>query len=376
VSSDTRVAVLTPLGTGAIATVEVTGPRAWEFTRSLFRPVGKSLPDSPELHRFWFGSLGAGVGDEVILAIANIEPEIRIEIHCHGGRRVVQWVVEQFTAKGCVQTASEPDHCDPWHLLTRASTLRTASILLDQAHGAFARAIHRILELLASDPSAAIEPLHALMKFVPVGRHLVEPWRVVIAGPPNVGKSSLVNALAGFQRAIVSEIAGTTRDALTVQVAFEGWPVELTDTAGLRDAEGLEAEGIERARRVLREADLVVWVMDSSQPELVFPDVETEAIIGFSTTPRILVMNKTDKTIGWPPNTPPGAIHLSAVTNEGVPELVDSIASRLVPDSPPAGCVVPFTPHLADLVVAAHHALNHYRIEEAIRFLRDCLPAD
>ena len=66
---------------------------------------------------------------------------------------------------------------------------------------------------------------------------------MVVAGPPNVGKSSLVNALAGYQRAVVSEVAGTTRDVVTVQLAFDGWPVELTDTAGLRDAAGPRSRG-------------------------------------------------------------------------------------------------------------------------------------
>src|SRR6185369_14624432 len=127
--------------------------------------------------------------------------------------------------------------------LAHAPTLRTASILLDQLHGAFERGVTRILDLLATNPEAAREPLRELARYAPIGRHLVEPWKVVVAGAPNVGKSSLVNALAGFQRAVVSDIAGTTRDVVSVPVAFDGWPVELTDTAGLREAEGLEAAG-------------------------------------------------------------------------------------------------------------------------------------
>ena len=253
----TRVAVLTPPGTGAIATIEVAGDRAWEFARKLFRPAGKALPEAPEVNRFWFGTIGEGAGDEVILA-ATGEPAV--EVHCHGGRRVVRWVVEQFVALGCVEVGraatdvrGDVGH-SPTYLLPYAPTLRTASILLDQFHGAFDRAIATIL---ASPDLAGLRELAA---FAPVGRHLVEPWKVVIAGAPNVGKSSLVNALAGYQRAVVSEVAGTTRDAVSVQLAFDGWPVELTDTAGLREAEGLEAEGIERARRVLAEADLVLWL--------------------------------------------------------------------------------------------------------------------
>lgn len=96
---DTRVAVLTPAGTGAIATVAVTGPRAWDIARRHFRPAsGKSLPETPELHRFWFGKLADG--DEVVLAVKAVGPEPAVEVHCHGGRRVVRWVVELFLGCG------------------------------------------------------------------------------------------------------------------------------------------------------------------------------------------------------------------------------------------------------------------------------------
>jgi tRNA modification GTPase len=368
------VAVLTPPGTGAIATIEVTGPQAWEFVRRRFRPAGKSLPDQPSPQRFWFGRLGTGVGDEVIVAVTATTPEVQIEVHCHGGRRVVRWVVDQFTALGCVEAEAELDDSNPWHLLTRAPTLRTAGILLDQAHGAFARAVRRILEQLASDTVAAGEALRELARLAPLGRHLVEPWKVVVAGPPNVGKSSLVNALAGFQRAIVSEIAGTTRDALTVQLAFDGWPVELTDTAGLRTAEGLEAEGIERAKRVLRAADLVVWVLDASRHELTFPDEPTAQLIAPSAR-LLLAINKSDRSVGWASGNPPGAIHLSAVTKACLGELMARIATSLVADPPSPGVAIPYTPRLAAHVSAAYDAHSQNRLPEAIRLVRDCLPA-
>src|SRR5205085_4352386 len=150
----------------------------------------------------------------------------------------------------------------PWALLERATTVRTASILLDQYHGAFDGAVADVLAAIdRGDADAARRLLEDLAAVGPVGRHLVEPWTVVVAGAPNVGKSSLVNALAGYQRSVVSEVAGTTRDVVTTTVAFDGWPVELADTAGLRRAaESLEAAGVELARRFLEGADLVVWV--------------------------------------------------------------------------------------------------------------------
>lgn len=345
----TRVSVLTPPGIGAIATVEVSGPRAWEFARQLFRPAGKPLPDEPELHRFWFGTFGDGAGDEVILAATAATPQATcVEVHCHGGRRVVRWVVEQFLALRAIEGEPTPPG-SVLELLQRAPTLRTASILLDQLHGAFDSAVCRILA------SPDLAGLDELARFVPVGRHLVAPWKVVIAGAPNVGKSSLVNSLAGYQRAVVSEIAGTTRDAVSVPLAFDGWPVELTDTAGLRNAEGLEAEGIERAKRVLAEGDLVVWVRDATAPLVAdAPDSPAD----------LIVWNKCDLA-------PAPGFGVSAKTGAGVPELVAEIVRRLVPFAPPPGVAVPYAPALADTIAAAHA-----RRADAARLLRACLRTD
>jgi tRNA modification GTPase len=144
-----------------------------------------------------------------------------------------------------------------------------------------------------------------------------------------------------------------------VQVAFDGWPVELIDTAGLRAAEGLEAEGIERAKRVSREADLVVWVMDSCEA----PVADTPG--------SLVVWNKSDLA-----STPAPGLSVSAKTGAGIPELVTEIVRRLVSDPPPPGAAVPFTPRLADLVEAAHVAVTERNVGAATRLLRDCLPAD
>jgi tRNA modification GTPase len=357
--SDTTVSLLTPPGTGAIATVEVSGPRAWELAKQLFTPAGKPLPAEPEVNRFWLGTLGS---DEVILAVTAAYG-VAVEVHCHGGRRGVRWVIDQFVARGCIENPTpRPEgeglgSGEAFQLLQHAPTLRTASILLDQAHGQFATAVQAILYFLEHTPAAAPAFLRQLARFAPAGRHLVEPWKVVVAGPPNVGKSSLVNALAGYQRSVVSEVAGTTRDAVRVRVALDGWPVELIDTAGLRDASGLEAEGIERARRELEEADLVLWVMDATRPAVPPPS-------------PLAVWNKSDLV-----REPPSGLAVSALTGAGLPALVAEITSWLVPHPPPPGVAVPFTPRLADLVEGAHAALGEGRTEEAARLLRDCLPA-
>lgn len=174
---------------------------------------------------------------------------------------------------------------------------------------------------------------------------------MVVAGPPNVGKSSLVNALAGYQRAVVSEVAGTTRDAVSVRVAFDGWPVELIDTAGLREAEGLEAEGIEHTKRALAGADLLVWVADGTAPRLIGAswDLPVRKVLN--------VINKSDAMIGWGPDPNAadwwGTLLVSARTGSSIPELVVELVSRLVPLTPGAGAAVPYTPQLIELVSRA-----------------------
>jgi tRNA modification GTPase len=246
--------------------------------------------------------------------------------------------------------------------LTEATTTRTAAILLDQYHGAFDRAIAEIVAALdVGDLSTARQHLDQLAMLAPVGRHLTTPWRVVVAGAANVGKSSLVNALAGFQRSVVSPTPGTTRDVVTVRLAVDGWPVELVDTAGLRgEASGLEMEGIDRARMALTEADLVLWVLDGSTAPIMplLPHARAQ-----------LVRNKSDLPSPWGREAAPTAMAVSARTGEGLGELTSALANWLVPESPPAGSAVPFTPTLADRVERARQHLAAGQTAEARREL-------
>jgi tRNA modification GTPase len=324
---ETLFAVLTPPGKAAIATLGVRGAQAWQITRQLFQPVRGVLPEQPIAGRFWYGRLGDDAADEVIVAVKEVDPCPALEIHCHGGIAVVQMIEELYVERGAAVVSWERfSSSDLLPLLARAPTLRTAAVLLDQAHGAWQAMIGQ-----AVDP----RQLGRLAELIPLGQHLVEPWKVALGGAPNVGKSSLMNALAGYTRSVVAPQPGTTRDVVTTRLAIAGWPVEMIDTAGLRQASAaLEQQGIERARTALREADLCLWVLDGSA-EPIFPD---EPISG------IFLINKVDLAAGWDWQTVPDALRISALSQAGVPELCDRIAHYLVPAPPAPGEAVPCLP--------------------------------
>src|SRR5262249_7525364 len=135
----------------------------------------------------------------------------------------------------------------------------------------------------------------ALIRAADVGTRLVSGWKVVIAGRPNVGKSRVFNALAGFDRSIVNPQAGVTRDVVSIRTAFGGWPVELSDTAGERDSSDVvERLGIVRARQERRDADLVLLVLDRSEP---LEEIDRNLLEAAPTS--LVVANKCDLAAAW-----------------------------------------------------------------------------
>jgi tRNA modification GTPase len=363
----TAISLLTPAGRAALSTFAVRGPRAWEVVQRLFRPRKGTLPAVPEPGRFFLGRVGGDVADEVVLAVKQVVPVVWLELHTHGGGAVTDYVLDLFRDNGVAeqgwedflrQKAPNPFAAEALIALAAAPTMRTAAILLDQVRGAFARAVDAIRQAGQRDDTATVlRDISDLARYANLGRHLTTPWRVAIAGAPNVGKSTLVNALAGFQRSIVSPTPGTTRDVVTTRIALDGWPVELADTAGLRaGAESLEEEGIRLARHTLAEADLCLWVLDANA-EPTWPDTTDQLLL--------LVVNKIDLTPAWDLTTAAGALRVSARTGEGLPELCTAIANRLVPDAPLPGAAVPFTAQLCDLVEEARRAAVAGRVAEA-----------
>lgn len=381
----TFMAVLTPPGRGAIATLALRGARAWEIARTLFQFVPRSdapattrrLPVEPSAGRFWvgrFGEPGKGGSDDVVLAVRQFEPIPLLEIHCHGGDQAVSLLQDILARHGAAvcswqdlerQSGASRLQVLARELLAQAPTLRTARILLDQLHGAFQLAVREVLgRLQMGDAESAAALLGELSARQRLGRRLVEPWRVVIAGPPNVGKSSLVNALAGYTRCLVSPQPGTTRDVVTTTLAIDGWPVELHDTAGRRRAtESLERQGIERARQMASDADLCLWLLDGSTAFSVPEDCGDDVAF---------VINKIDLPPAWNWQAI-SASRVSAQTGAGIDGLCVELSRKLVPEPPPSGAAVPFAVELCERIESAAQECRAGCVERTMELLRDAI---
>lgn len=332
---------LTPSGRGAIAVIGVAyAPSDWNETDPpLFRAVnGRSWRDQP-VGRLLYGQWGCKPVEDVVVCRTDAE---RFEIHCHGGDAAVRRIQSDLTEQGIPAILLEE-----WRMrtfdwldaeldaaLSQAITARTADLLLEQRQGCLQRAFDALSQ---QPPPALLAP--SLLKWAEFGQHLTQPWQLVITGRPNVGKSSLINALLGYERAIVADQPGTTRDVVTALTAFDGWPVQLSDTAGLRGTDSeLEAAGIARARRALQQADLRVIVLDISEPPTEF-DLEL-----LSESPDdVVIAHKSDLVDVWQAQLPGRALRVSSRTGEGLAELQRALVRRLVPKVPPPGTPIPVT---------------------------------
>ena len=306
----------------------------------------------------------ASNGESIVLCRTH---EHRVEIHCHGGRLASDTIIRNLVAYGAKEqrpyaqeTVSSEDQIvlEAREDLLRAATLRTTAILLDQFRGALGRELDAIESIhLAGGTTESSKRILQLKNRSQLGCHLIEPWRVVLAGPPNSGKSSLLNMLLGFSRAIVHEQAGTTRDLLSERSSFEGWPIELIDGAGIRTAvDEIEATGIDQTLNCIASADCTLLLVDRTKG---WTDTHTR-ILNHCSGKVVLVVTKMDldhivnKGVNDPLGNIPSSIdswvNTSCVTGVGLKELIHSVVKFLVPQSLQAGDPVPFRQRHRDTI--------------------------
>ena len=386
----TRFARLTAAGRSAVATVAVFGPEASDHVCQYFRPAsGKSFSAIP-VGQVVFGRWISARGTTEELVVCRYH-ENRVDVHCHGGDAAVETIENSLASSGCIAGQSQElmayEHQDrlaieAWQAMSKARTRRGALLMLTQYHGALRQRLAEILAAMqAGQLGLAREVLQRMQKWVSVGLHVTCPWEVVLVGPPNVGKSSLVNMLLGFRRSIVDDQPGTTRDLLTTCTAWDGWPIELIDTAGVReDAEGIEQEGIDKVWQHQRQVDLVVLVLDCQQD---WSSVSQRLLE--SVSEPLVVYNKSDllKSAGDRESVLPGhssgrppGILTSAVTGDGLDRLIDEMLRRLVPVAPGLDEAVPFTEVQSQLIGEVLELLQNGQVQQAIHQLHQFLQAN
>ena len=200
------VVELTPPGRGAVATLLVEGAAALQTVGRHFRPNGKLPLEGCQADRLVFGRFGSEPAEEVVVRLRSQQS---VEVHCHGGHAAIERIRQLLATEGCrplawqawtLERLTDPIASAACIALSRTRTERTAAILLEQYQGALRQAVDSVRQVLAqAEIATAKTRLAALLSRTAVGLHLVESWRIVLAGPPNSGKSTLINALAGYR---------------------------------------------------------------------------------------------------------------------------------------------------------------------------------
>ena len=364
-----RIALLTPLGQGALAVVGVRGEESLRMVASLFVPRGRTplenRPRGSVCVGHWQAPLLAGAasavvqGEELVVVRGTPADPEGLEIHCHGGSAASEAVLRSLESCGAVRQAWPDWLAEEEPLIAREARValahaggpKAARSLCRQLAGHLEREVDRVGGLRAAGDRAAFEAgVDRLLRAARVGLRLIRPWRVVVTGAVNAGKSSLVNALAGYARSLVSPEPGTTRDLLETRLVLGGWEIDLVDAAGWRQESHLEGigaverEGIERAVNAAAAADLVLAVYPSAaQPTSQLGEVGPLE----SGIETLEVVTKSDLAEGaWP--AVGSSIVTSAHTGQGIEALAEAIIQRLVPeelaDPELLEGPVPFTP--------------------------------
>lgn len=366
-SEDTIAAISTAMSPSGIGIVRISGAGAVRTAGKIYRSPGgkKRLEDVPS-HTIHYGYIYDGdlMADEVLVMVMrgprSYTGEDTVEINCHGGLLAVRRVLEAILHAGA--RMAEPGEFTKRAFLNGRIDLSQAEAVMDvinagseyaldsslsQLKGSVMRSVRKIREEILYEiafiESALDDPEHISLEGYPErleektaqekerierlirsfseGKMIREGIRTVIVGKPNAGKSSLMNMLVGEEKAIVTDVAGTTRDVLEEQVMLEGISLRMMDTAGIRETSDLvEQIGVERARKYAREADLILYVVDASVPldendrEIleIIRDRKTIVLLNKSDLPQVISPGDLEQMGTWP------VLSISAGNRQGV----------------------------------------------------------
>lgn len=372
---DTICGIATPVGEGGISIIRVSGNKSLELISRIFKGINSCKITDMKTYTMRYGHIfNRETGDkidEVIISYMkgprSYTAEDVVEINCHGGTVTTNNVLEEvikaggrlaepgeFTKRAFLNGRIDLTQAEAVMDIIRAKTDLAAKSAIIQSSGFLSKEIKKLKEYLLevlslieytvdfteddeeSDPSVpikiegqledAIKEMNSLLKSSNEGKIIREGLNMAIVGKPNVGKSSLLNALLKEKRAIVTDIPGTTRDVIEEYISLDGIPIKIIDTAGIREANDIvEKIGIDKSKEKIEQADLVVLVLDVSR-EL---DNEDKKIIEYINDKNyIVLLNKTDldvKLNNDEINNLNNKINISALTGLGVDDLKDKI---------------------------------------------------
>ena len=387
--TDTIVAIATATGAGGVGIVRLSGPRALAIAEAI---TGRALQARVARHARFADAGGAAIDDGIALYFrgpASFTGEDVVELQAHGSPVALQQLVARCVALGARQARAgefseraflngklDLAQAEAIADLIAASDVQAARAARRSLDGVFSQQVAALMKQLlairvhveaaigfADEPietlggtalrgqlEAAQASLASLLREAERGRKLRDGLHVVLAGPPNAGKSSLLNALAGGERAIVTDIAGTTRDLLRETIRIDGVELTLVDTAGLRDAgDAIEAEGIRRARDELARADLALVVVDARDPQAGRAAV-AEALAGAA---QVLWLHNKSDLLPSPLAPAADALAISARTGVGLDELHRRLLA--LSGGGPAGAFSARARHVDALARAAGH---------------------
>ena len=346
---------LTGVGKSAVAVIGVRGEHAGDAIFKCFTRVTKREIKQGEIcFGHWHGHFSEEdkrdsrcepIESESVVVVMK-QPDY-FEVHCHGGTAAIDRMMVDLTQAGASRIDVQDDpmmrqitmksllESEACEVLSRCRTIRTAAIALAQCRDGLEQwAKQWIAKYEAEDQAegnrgrlypALQREIESMLAFAPVTTRLNRPFRVVLCGRPNVGKSSLINAIVGYDHSITTPIAGTTRDILHADTAVDGVPIRLSDTAGIHQSdEPIEKEGIRRAIAEAEEADLVLLVRDH--------DYDFVSKIK-SNAPQIRLWNKVDCLESVEASE--SIVYTSATDGTGIPELLDRISSVFTQRFPP-----------------------------------------